>query len=112
MRPDGSLSYEDGDPEAVHRPSVDAFFSSLAAARSVNGAAMLLTGMGRDGAAGMLALRQAGWATFAQDRETSVVWGMPGAAHALGAVECMMPLGELGPAVLAAIAARRKDTGR
>jgi two-component system response regulator WspF len=112
MRPDGSLSYEDGDPEAVHRPSVDAFFSSLAAARSVGGAAMLLTGMGRDGAAGMLALRQAGWATFAQDRETSVVWGMPGAAHALGAVECMMPLGELAPAVLAAIAARRKDTGR
>ena len=112
MRADGSMDYVDGDPSAVHRPSVDVFFESLAAARAVGGVAMLLTGMGRDGAAGLLALRRAGWPTYAQDRDTSVVWGMPGAAHSMGAVEHLLPLGELGPAVLAAIAARRKDATR
>jgi len=112
MRADGAMDYVDGDPSAVHRPSVDVFFESLAAARAVGGVAMLLTGMGRDGAAGLLALRRAGWPTYAQDRDTSVVWGMPGAAHSMGAVEHLLPLGELGPAVLAAIAARRKDATR
>ena len=112
MRADGSMDYVDGDPSAVHRPSVDVFFESLAAARAVGGGAMLPTGMGRDGAAGLLALRRAGWPTYAQDRDTSVVWGMPGAAHTMGAVEHLLPLGELGPAVLAAIAARRKDATR
>jgi two-component system response regulator WspF len=112
MRADGALDYVDGDPAAVHCPSVDAFFESLAAARAGGGVAVLLTGMGRDGAAGLLALRRAGWPTYAQDRDTSVVWGMPGAAHAMGAVERLLPLGELGPAMLSALAARRKDASR
>jgi two-component system, chemotaxis family, response regulator WspF len=56
------------------------------------GVGVLLTGMGRDGAAGLLALRQTGWKTIAQDEETSVVWGMPRAAAELGAAERVLPL--------------------
>ncbi len=66
--------------EQVYRPSVDVFFHSLLQAGVAPAVAVLLTGMGRDGAAGLLALRRAGWHTIAQDRATSVVWGMPGAA--------------------------------
>src|SRR5262249_39073471 len=59
------------------RPSVDVFFESLAASWPGTGVAVLLTGMGHDGAKGLAALRQAGWYTLAQDRTTSVVYGMP-----------------------------------
>ncbi len=70
-----------------HRPSVDYLFSSVA--RIVNGAGVgvLLTGMGRDGAEGLLAMRKQGARTLAQDEATSVVWGMPGAAREIGAVD-------------------------
>lgn len=80
-----------GDPAAHHHPSIDALFSSAARACAGRGAAVLLTGMGRDGAAGLLALRQAGAATAAQDEATSTVYGMPKAAAGLGA--CQVQLG-------------------
>ena len=94
-----TLDYVEGDPTLIHRPSVDVFFESLAKSRAQTGAAVMLTGMGRDGAVGMKALRDAGWRTFAQDRETSIVWGMPGAAVQAGAAEQILPLDQIGPAV-------------
>ncbi|HEX7666847.1 MAG TPA: chemotaxis protein CheB, partial [Polyangiaceae bacterium] len=57
-------------------------------------------GMGRDGAAGLLAMRRAGAATIAQDEETSVVYGMPREAAILGAADRILPIGEVGPAML------------
>lgn len=77
--------------EGVHLPSVNALFlSALPIARQVTAA--ILTGMGRDGADGMLALRRAGAATIAQDQATSVIFGMPHAAIECGAVEVVAPL--------------------
>ena len=99
LRQNGTLEYVPGDPDLIHRPSVDVFFESLAKSRSQTGAAVMLTGMGRDGAVGMKAMRDAGWRTFAQDRETSIVWGMPGAAVQAGAAEQILPLDQIGPAV-------------
>jgi two-component system chemotaxis response regulator CheB len=84
-----------------HSPSVDALFSS-ALHLAPNVAAALLTGMGKDGAAGLLALRQAGAHTVVQDKNTSVVYGMPGVAKAMGAACDELPLPEIGPALLQA----------
>ncbi len=91
------------------RPSVDVLFESLAHDMGSDAAACLLTGMGRDGAAGLLAIRRAGGATFAQDESTCVVYGMPREAALLDAVERVLPLQEIGPA-LASLA--RGDHGR
>jgi len=77
----------------VYRPSVDVLFASLAEHWSKPGAAVLLTGMGRDGAQGLQRLRQLGWHTLAQDEASSVVYGMPKAAAQLGAAcKVMAPL--------------------
>jgi two-component system chemotaxis response regulator CheB len=76
------------------------FFDSLALNVGRNAAACLLTGMGADGAAGLLKLRVHGGRTFAQNRETCVVWGMPAAAEALGAVQNCIALDAI-PAALA-----------
>lgn len=112
MKQNGTLDYVPGDPDLIHRPSVDVFFESLAKSRGQRGAAVLLTGMGRDGAAGMKALRDAGWRTFAQDRETSIVWGMPGAAVQAGGAEQVLPLDQIGPAVHNALKQPRAATQR
>jgi len=109
MDADGRLNYVDGDPAAIHRPSVDAFFHSLAASRSTCGAAVLLTGMGKDGAEGMLALRERGWNTIAQDQQSCVVWGMPGAAVGLGAAAHVLPLRQIGPMLVESAAANRAE---
>jgi two-component system chemotaxis response regulator CheB len=88
------------DPERHScRPSVDVLFESIA--REYGGAAMacLLTGMGKDGAAGLLELRRAGGFTIAQDEATSVVYGMPHEAALLGAARRILPLGEIGGAI-------------
>lgn len=82
----------------VYRPSVDVFYESLLTARIGPGVAVLLTGMGRDGASGLLALKRAGWHTIAQDQATSVVWGMPGAAVRLDAASQVLPLNAIGSA--------------
>lgn len=97
-----------GDPESGHTPSVDVFFSSLAREVGPRAAGCLLTGMGRDGAQGLLALKISGGHTFAQDKESSAVWGMPAAACELGAVESCLPLEKLGGALLDALAPRSK----
>jgi two-component system response regulator WspF len=84
---------------------VDVFFHSLAEHWPGPGAAALLTGMGRDGAEGLLALRRRGWTTIAQDRASSVVWGMPRAAVELAAAEVVAPLGEIAGALARGIRA-------
>jgi two-component system response regulator WspF len=112
LKQNGTLDYVAGDPDLIHRPSVDVFFESLAKSRTQTGAAVMLTGMGRDGAAGMKAMRDAGWRTFAQDRETSIVWGMPGAAVQVGGAEQVLPLNQIGPAVHNALKQPRAATQR
>jgi two-component system, chemotaxis family, response regulator WspF len=88
------------EPLDMHyRPSVDVFFRSVAEHWSQPGAAALLTGMGSDGAVGLLALRQAGWLTIAQDKDTSVIWGMPGSAVQIGAAVRVLPLSKIAPAI-------------
>ncbi|WP_373635622.1 CheB methylesterase domain-containing protein [Yoonia sp. SS1-5] len=88
-------------PITGHRPSVDAlFFSALPHAPNV--AAAILTGMGRDGAEGIKALRSAGARTAGQDEATSVVYGMPRVAKQLGGVEKQFPIQKIGPALLRA----------
>ncbi len=77
------------------RPSVDVLFESLARDLGAGTIACLLTGMGRDGASGLLAVRQAGGVTIAQDQESSVVFGMPGEAVQLGAASRILPVSEI-----------------
>ncbi|MEP7013284.1 MAG: chemotaxis response regulator protein-glutamate methylesterase [Acidobacteriota bacterium] len=78
-----------------HRPSVDVLFSSVAEVAGAAAVGVLLTGMGADGAAGLLAMRQAGARTLAQDEASSVVYGMPREALAKGAVEEVVPIDRL-----------------
>jgi len=80
-------------PEVHHqKPSVDVLFESVAQFAGANAIGAILTGMGADGAKGLLAMRRAGARTLAQDEASSVVFGMPGAAVALGAAESVVPL--------------------
>lgn len=83
---------DDGPPVNRHKPSVDVLFESLARLTDCAIHAAILTGMGRDGASGLLALRRAGGHTLAQDEASSLVWGMPGTAVKLGAAEQVLPL--------------------
>jgi chemotaxis response regulator CheB len=94
--PGGALRHAAPLPHEIHHPSVDALFFSLAS-HAPPGIAVLLTGMGRDGADGLLALRKAGWRTVAQDASTSAVDGMPRAARELGAAQLALPLPQIGP---------------
>jgi len=93
---------EQGEPTSGHRPSVDVLFGSVAAARPRLAIGAILTGMGRDGAAGLLTMRQAGAMTIGQDEATSVVYGMPRVAAELGAVQQQLPIERIGPALLRA----------
>ncbi len=92
----------EGPPVSFSRPSVDVLLQSVAKHAGRNAAAALLTGMGSDGAAGLLAIRQAGGRTFAQDEASCVVFGMPRAAQELGAAEEMLPLERIPQALVAA----------
>jgi two-component system chemotaxis response regulator CheB len=91
------------EPGQFHVPGIDATFTSVAAALGADAVGILLTGMGRDGAAGLLAMRERGALTLGQDESTSIVYGMPAAAAALNAVERQLPLQEIAPALLAAV---------
>jgi two-component system chemotaxis response regulator CheB len=89
-----------GDLVCGHRPSVDVLFHSVARAARARAVGVILTGMGRDGAQGLLAMRQAGAGTLGQDEATSVVYGMPKSAMEAGAVERQLPLEKIGPEIL------------
>jgi two-component system chemotaxis response regulator CheB len=93
------VSLADGALVSRHRPSVDVLFRSVAAHAGANASGALLTGMGTDGAEGLLAMRQAGAMTVAQDEATSVVFGMPREAILRGAAEHILPLEDIAGAV-------------
>jgi two-component system chemotaxis response regulator CheB len=76
-----------GDKVSGHRPSVDALFQSMAEQVDCKMVGIIMTGMGQDGAAGLLAMRQKGAYTIGQDKESCVVYGMPGVAYEIGAVQ-------------------------
>jgi two-component system, chemotaxis family, protein-glutamate methylesterase/glutaminase len=98
---DGGLVHlNSAPPRHSCRPSVDVLFESLAVDRGAEVVACLLTGMGRDGAAGLLAIRQAGGFTLAQDESTSVVYGMPREAVLLEAAQLVLPLDQIGPQIV------------
>lgn len=92
---------DDGPPVNRHKPAVDVLFQSVAQSAGANAIGVILTGMGDDGARGLLQLRQAGAPTLVQDEATSVVWGMPGAAFKLGAAEEQLPLEKIAERLLA-----------
>ncbi len=97
------------DPVNGHRPSVDVLFDSVARlGRPMTG--VILTGMGKDGARGLLAMREAGARTFGQDEASCVVYGMPKAAYEAGAVERQMPLTRLASPILESCAVNGAKT--
>ena len=100
----GKLSTE--PPMNLHRPSVDFLFLSAAKFLGADAVGVIMTGMGKDGAAGMLKMKEAGAWTLAQDEATSVIFGMPREAIELGAVHEVAPLGKLRDKALARVAAK------
>ena len=90
----------DGPLVNRHKPSVDVMFRSVAQNVGQNAIGVILTGMGDDGARGLLEMRETGARTLVQDEASSVVWGMPGAAFKLGAAESVHPLAQIADAVL------------
>jgi two-component system, chemotaxis family, protein-glutamate methylesterase/glutaminase len=103
VRRDGAryrVHLDDGPLVSRHRPSVDVLFQSAANVAGPNAVGVILTGMGNDGAAGMLEMHRAGAVTLAQDESTCVVFGMPGAAIAKGGVRFVHPLPSIAAAIL------------
>jgi two-component system chemotaxis response regulator CheB len=90
----------DEPPVNRHKPSVDVLFESAAEVAGANAIGVIMTGMGKDGAAGMLEMKKQGAKTFAQDEESCVVFGMPGEAIAAGGVDEVLPLKRLAEAVI------------
>jgi two-component system chemotaxis response regulator CheB len=99
---DYSVKVFSGERVNHHRPSVDVLFESFAKYAGANAVGVILTGMGNDGAHGMLKMRTAGARTFAQDEESCVVFGMPREAIALGGAEAVLPLNRMPGAILQA----------
>lgn len=91
---------DDGPPVNRHKPAVDVLFHSVAQAVGANAIGAILTGMGDDGARGLLEMRQAGAPTLVQDEASSVVWGMPGAAVRAGAAEETVALDKIAERLL------------
>ncbi|MGM4979886.1 MULTISPECIES: protein-glutamate O-methylesterase CheB [Rhizobium] len=100
----------DGGPVNGHRPSVDVLFDSVAELAGRNAVGVILTGMGRDGASGLLKMRHAGARTIGQNEKTCVVYGMPRVAYELGAVEQQFPLNAIGEEILKITAARKEGS--
>ncbi|AIO67291.1 protein-glutamate methylesterase/protein-glutamine glutaminase [Burkholderia oklahomensis] len=94
----------DDPPVNRHRPSVDVLFRSAAQHAGKNALGVILTGMGRDGAAGLLEMKKAGAYTFAQDEASCVVFGMPREAIAMGGVDDVAPLSDMSRRIMARLA--------
>ena len=103
----GAVLYKPAAEDAVHSPSIDVLFFSLAQPHSPPHVGVLLTGMGRDGAAGLRELRKSGALTIAQDAATSVVYGMPKAAVELDAAAEILPLSAVGPRICQSVLGRK-----
>ena len=100
MRANGRLAYGSEPVESLYRPSIDVFFQGVATHWHGEAVGILLTGMGRDGAQGLKAMRDRGFLTIAQDQASSAVYGMPKAAAALGAAVEIRPLAGIAPRLL------------
>jgi two-component system chemotaxis response regulator CheB len=109
VTPDGRVRLLSTAPVGGLRPSADVLFRSVAAAFGPRAVGVVLTGMGRDGADGLLELRQTGARTIAEDPATAIVGGMPGAAVELGGIDQVLSLDQIGPA-LARLLVRRSAT--
>ena len=94
------FKYIDDPPENNCKPSIDVFFRSVASVYDKKVISVILTGMGTDGAKGMKLLKDKGATTFVQDKDSSVVWGMPGAAVNKGCVDEILPLKDIFPRVM------------
>lgn len=102
LKVDGRRLLLDRGPERFScRPSIDVLFESVAESYGAGAIAAVLTGMGQDGARGLLAVRAAGGATLAQDEASSIVYGMPREAALLGAAQHILALADIGPALVA-----------
>jgi two-component system chemotaxis response regulator CheB len=97
----------DGPPVSLHRPSATVLFRSVAAAYGARSIGVVLTGMGDDGAAGLMDMKQAGGLTIAQDERTSVVFGMPAEAIRQGAADHVLPPNQIVALLVELIAGRR-----
>jgi two-component system chemotaxis response regulator CheB len=102
------VQVKDGPQVCYQRPSVDVMFSSVADIAGNHTIAAILTGMGADGAQGMLKLKRAGAGTIAQDEASCVVFGMPREAIRVGAVDRIVPLSQIAPSIIAEATARSK----
>jgi chemotaxis response regulator CheB len=106
------LGYVREPQEAIYRPSIDVFFNSVARLWSGNAVGVLLTGMGRDGAAGLKSLREQGYHTIAQDKDSCAVYGMPKAAAAIGAAVEMLTLDRIAQRLIQLVPGRVGQTGQ
>ncbi|MGI5953084.1 protein-glutamate methylesterase/protein-glutamine glutaminase [Dysosmobacter sp.] len=95
-----TLSCQPGDKVSGHRPSVDVLFSSMASSVKCHMVGIIMTGMGRDGASGLLEMRKAGAYTIGQDKDSCVVYGMPGVAHEIGAVTIQASCENIAPVLI------------
>ena len=100
------LRYDANPKDYAYRPSVDVFFHCVAQHWKGEAVGVLLTGMGRDGAEGLLAMRRAGHTTIAQDQTSSAVYGMPRAAADLDAAQMILPLAKIGPVLRSTLGGR------
>ncbi|HYZ87976.1 MAG TPA: chemotaxis-specific protein-glutamate methyltransferase CheB [Myxococcales bacterium] len=110
LSPDGRLHTPRSD--GLHSPSGNRLLHSLARSLGSRAAGVVMTGMGDDGAQGLLAIRHAGGAAFAQDEATSVVFGMPAAARNCGAAETLLPLEDIAPMLAGLCSAPRTNGER
>ncbi len=106
------VELQQGPPVCFQRPSVDVMFASVAQAAGARAVGVLLTGMGSDGAKGMLALKRAGATTLAQDEASCVVYGMPREAVRLGAVDTVASLTQMPACIAASLLPRVEDFPR
>ncbi len=105
------VSLKQGPKVHHQRPAVDVLFQSAAEAAGADSVGVILTGMGKDGAAGLLRMREAGAVTLAQDEASCVVFGMPGEAIRIGAAAGVLPLGRMAEGLLAALTNEREERG-
>ncbi|VXC36418.1 Protein-glutamate methylesterase/protein-glutamine glutaminase 3 [Pseudomonas sp. 8BK] len=101
LQRNGELAYSSEPSAHIYRPSIDVFFDSVAANWAGDSIGVLLTGMGRDGAQGLLSMRRRGFMTIAQDQASCAVYGMPKAAAQLGAASEILPLADIGRRLVA-----------
>jgi two-component system, chemotaxis family, protein-glutamate methylesterase/glutaminase len=105
---DGAFVVSDAAPVGGHRPSATRLFESLARAEGSRAVGVILSGMGDDGAAGLVALKRAGGETIAQDEATSAIYGMPRAAVGRGGVTQLLPLGAIAAALTRLVSERAR----